>query len=440
MPTLPLRPADVATLPRHWSGDVLVVGGGSAGCAAATAAARAGARTCLVESGGFLGGTGTRVLDTFYGFYAPGGDGTHRVVGGVAWEVCRRLTAVGQAFERPNTYGAGTGVTYEPEALKVVWDDLVTASGARLLLHGLCTRVIVDDGAVRGVIIETRAGPRVFAAPVVVDATGDAEVAWRAGCALERPAVTRRSQPATATFRMGGVDPDPASTAELHVRMRAAVDDGSHDLPRVEGSIHVTNLPGVRHANMTRVTGYDVTDPDQLTAAEIEGRRQVQTYAAFLVDQVPGYASAYLLSSSTRLGVRESRRLLGEYVLTGDDVLDACDFADAVARCGAPIEDHAAGAGTRWVYVGRGDEPTQRTYGVPYRCLLPVDVDGLLVAGRCLSATHDAHASVRSMAQCMALGQAAGTAAALAVDADVAPRAVDSAALRAALRDAGALL
>ena len=432
-------PDEVAHIPRLWSGDVLVVGGGSAGCAAAVTAGRLGARTLLIESGGFLGGTGARVLDTFYGFYAPGQDGK-RVVGGVGWEVCERLTAAGMAFERPNTYGAGTGVTYEPEALKVVWDDLVATSGADLLLYGLLTGVIDDGGRTVGAVVETRAGPRVVDASVVIDATGDGEVAWRAGAALERPAEERAAQPCTATFRLGGVADQPAPTAELHRLMAEAKRDGTYDLPRVEGSSHVTCLPGVRHTNLTRVVGYDTTDPWELTAAELEGRRQVQEYARFLAEQVPGYEDAYLIQVSTRLGIRESRRLVGVHVLDRGDVLAARDFDDAIARCGAPIEDHAAGEATRWEYVGGGSEPTGRTYGIPYRCLLPREVDGLLVAGRCLSASHDVHASVRSMGQCMAMGQAAGAAAVLAVDAGVAPRDVDAGRLRYDLGDQGALL
>lgn len=433
------READVADVPLLWSGDVLVVGGGSAGCAAATAAGRLGASTLLVESGGFLGGTGARVLDTFYGFYPPGSE--ERVVGGVAWEVCTQLFAAEMAFERPNTYGAGTGVTYEPDALKVVWDGLVTGAGVDVLLHGLMTAAVMRDDRLVGVVVETRAGPRRVDAAAIVDASGDAELAWRAGAAIDRSIDARHRQPATSTFRMGGVGPQPAGTADLHDAMRRAAEDGRYELPRLEGSIHRTCLPGVQHANMTRITGYDVTDPWELTAAEIEGRRQVQEYVRFLTHEVAGYEDAYLIGTATRLGIRESRRLDGRYVLTRDDVLQATDFHDTIARCGAPIEDHAAGSATRWEYVGSGtEEPTGMTYGIPFRSLLPTTVDGLAVAGRCLSATHDAHASVRSMGQCMAMGEAAGTAAALASRQDVPLAKVDTQQLQDVLTEQGVLL
>jgi hypothetical protein len=430
---------EVKNLASLWTGDVLVVGGGSAGSAAAIAAARTGARTLLVESGGFLGGTGTRVLDTFYGFYAPG-PRSERVVGGVGWEVCERLRLAGMSLERPNTYGAGTGVTYEPEALKVVWDELVNGSGAQTILFGLLTAVVVDDGKVTGAFIETRRGPLLVNAKIVIDATGEGEVAWRAGAALAPSLPLDEIQPATSTFRVGGVDENPAATKEIHRLMAEAVKSGTYDLPRLEGSIHVTMLPGVRHANMTRVAGKDLTDPWELTAAEQDGRRQSWEYVRFLKEQVPGYEGAYLLSTSHRLGIRETRRLEGEYVLSGTDFKGALSHEDDIARCGAPIEDHAAGSGTRWEYVGGTPEPDDATYGIPYRTLVPRDTEGLLAAGRFFSATHEAHASARSIGQCTAMGQAAGTAAALAADAGVEPRKVDYAQLRTRLTEAEAIV
>ena len=216
--------------------------------------------------------------------------------------------------------------------------------------------------------------------------------------------------------------------------MKAANISGEYRLPREEGSVHRTPLPGVVATNMTRVANVDATDPAELTKAEVEGRKQALEYARFLRERVPGYGRAYLMNFSTQIGIRETRRVRGDYWLARDDVLEARHFADAVAQCGAPIEDHHAGSDTRWEYV-----PPGSTYDIPYRCLLPQGVENLLVAGRCLSASHDAHASVRSMGQCMAMGQAAGAAAALAAIGDTAPRLLDVALLQARLRAEGAL-
>jgi hypothetical protein len=345
--------------------------------------------------------------------------------------VCDALVERGCAFERANTYGAGTGVTYDPEMLKMVWDELTTAAGVNVLFHTRASRTVMEGNVIGGVLAETVAGPGYLRAKVIIDATGDADVTWRAGASLERPAPQRVVQPLTQTFRLAAVDPTSTPSTELHRLMRLHSESGQYVLPRREGSAHRTTRAGVVHTNMTRVTGVDPTDPWQLSRAEQEGRRQVAEYTRFLVDQVPGYEHAFLVGSAARIGVRESRRLIGEYVLTRADVLEARQFDDAIARCGAPIEDHAAGQKTLWQYVGSGDQtPTGRTYGVPYRCLVPREIDGLLVAGRCLSATHDAHASVRSIGQCMAMGQAAGTAAAQAVATQVTPRAIDVAGLR----------
>jgi hypothetical protein len=427
---------DVTDLADLWTGDVAIIGGGSAGCAAAVAAAREGARTLLVEQGGFLGGTGVAVLDTFYGFYAPGG--TQRVVEGIGWELCQHLISTGQAFERPNTYGAGTGVTYEPEALKLAWDRLTADAGAQVLHHCRLIAAIADGRRITGVVVDTKAGPRRLTARAFIDASGDAELAWRAGAAVDRPSAENRVQPLTTTFRLAGVDITQTSSKELHRLMARAADSGDYNLPRREGSSHRTVLPGVVHTNMTRVSGIDATDPFALSRAEREGRRQAHEYVRFLVNEVPGYEHAYVLGTAVWIGVRETRRLHGRYTLTRDDVLGARDFEDAIARCGAPVEDHDGGGSTIWEYVGPDGAPSGQTYGIPYRCLIPADFDNALVAGRCLSATHDAHASVRSMAQCMAMGQAAGTAAALAENGLAAE--LDPQRLRDRLTDSGAIL
>jgi hypothetical protein len=188
-------------------------------------------------------------------------------------------------------------------------------------------------------------------------------------------------------------------------------------------------------ALMTRVPRVDATDPRQLTRAEIEGRRQASEYARFLREQVPGFERAVMVSTSPAIGVRESRRVHGRYRLEAGDVLAGRRFEDEIALCGAPIEDHHAGADTRWSYV-----PDGGVYGIPYRCLLPQLVEGLLVAGRCFSATHDAHASARSMGTCMSMGQAAGTAAALAAADGAVPGGLDAGRLRKHLAEQGVLL
>jgi len=434
-----LSPAEAEHVPVLWEADVAVVGGGSAGCAAAVVAARHGASTILIESGGFFGGTAAAVLDTMYGFFPAGSD--ERVVGGIGWEVADAMLQSGQAVLRGNTYGAGTGVTYEPEALKLEWDQRILDSGVRPLLHARMAAVILDGNTVRGVVVLTRRGPFRILASRVIDASGDADVAWAAGCSLEMPSEKRRVQPLTTTFRLGGVS-EPAKTSELHRLMREAAANGDYELPRLEGSAHYTVLPGVYHTNVTRVSGIDPTNPWAATAAELEGRKQAAEYARFFHDRVPGYEESYLLNTSVWAGTRETRRLIGEYVLQKEDVLEARQFDDAIALCGAPIEDHDGGSATIWRYVAAGDdgEPTGRVYGVPYRTLVPRTIDGLLVAGRCLSATHDAHASARSIAQCLSYGHAAGAAAALSVASGVAVRDIDTEVLRSQLREDGVIL
>lgn len=416
--------------------DVVVVGAGSSGAVAAIAAARTGARTLVVDRLGFLGGISTSVLDTFYAFYTPGST-PHKVVSGIPDEVVARLVAEDAAFERPNTYGAGTGITYDPETLKRVWDGLVVESGADVLLHSFLIGVHVDgERRVTGVDVATKSGVRTIHAEAIVDASGDADVTHLAGGRYERPGEGGRLQSLSTVFRVANVDVARAGAVakeQLWRLMRDAAESGRYDLPRLEGSIHRTPQRGVMMALMTRMRNVDATDADALTRAEIEGRRQCHEYWRFLRENVPGYEEAVLVSTSPAVGVRESRRVIGDHVLTADDILSARRFPDQIARCGAPIEDHHDGSDTRWVYLEEG-----ATYGLPYRSLLPVGLEGLLVSGRCFSATHDAHASARSMGTCMAMGQAAGTAAALAAARATTPRELDVADLLARLDADGA--
>lgn len=424
-------------LPVFEAAEVVVVGSGSAGAVAAIASARTGADTLLVERYGFLGGTSTMVLDTFYGFYTPGDDG-RRVVGGIPWEIVQRLAARGMMLERPSSYGAGTAVTYDPETLKVVWEETALAAGVRVRLHTFCTDVLVENGRISGLVVDGKSGLGLIQARMVIDASGDADVCFHAGVPFQRAGEDGPAQSLTTTFRLGNVNVAQAlavKRSQLEALMKRANLSGQYRLPREEGSVHITPLPGVVATNMTRVTNVDATDPVQLTQAEIEGRRQALEYVRFLRAEIPGYERAYLINFSTQIGIRETRRVYGEYRLTREDVLSARKFDDAIAQCGAPIEDHRPGRDTHWEYIPGGN-----TYDIPYRCLLPLGVDNLLIAGRCLSASHDAHASVRSMGQCMAIGQAAGTAAALAVSSQRTPRTLPVQELQARLLSDGALL
>jgi len=424
--------------------DVIVIGAGSAGSVAAICAARLGAATLLVDRLAFMGGTSTAVLDTFYAFYTPGA-APRRVVGGIGWEVARRLTADGVAFERANTYGAGTGVTYDAEALKVLWERLAEDAGVDLLLHTWVTGVRVDEGRLRAVRLWNKGGERWAEASSFVDASGDADVSAMAGVPHDAPGDGNVVQSLSTLFTVANVDIPRAAAvpkAELWSRMRDAAATGDYRLPRIEGSWHRTPSEGVALIHMTRIPGVDPTDPEQLTAAEVEGRRQVREYHRFLRDRVPGFERSVIVATSPSIGVRESRRVHGDYRLTREDVLGGRRFADEIALCGAPIEDHGSGGDTRWRYVGEGEGGTGGSivYGIPYRSLLPIGVDGLLVAGRCFSATHDAHASARSMATCMAMGQAAGTGAVLAAAGAMTPRAVPADLVRERLLLDGALL
>ena len=436
-----------ARFPRHGdrSWDVVVVGSGSAGSTAAIAAARAGATTLLVEKLPFLGGVSTAVLDTFYGFYTPGSR-ARKVVGGVPDDVVDALRDLGPVIERPNSYGAGTGVTYHPDHLKVAWERLVTEAGADVLLHAFVQAAEVADGRVGAIVVATKAGLRRVEGRVFVDASGDADLCHFAGFGYELAGETEPAQTLTTTFRVANVDLErrrAVPRSELERLMAEAADSGAYDLPRREGSDHITPVEGMTATVMTRLDSFrtqsgtvvNATDPDFLTAAEIAGRRQALEYVRFLRDRVPGYEAARLATVSVQIGVRETRRVYGDYRLTRDDVLSARQFDDQVGLCGAPIEDHHGGADTKWQYLPDGE-----AVGIPYRTLVVRDATNVLVAGRCFSATHEAHASVRSMGQCMAMGQAAGTAAALAVTARHGPRDIDPAVLREALLSSGAIL
>lgn len=399
--------------------DVVIVGSGSAGSSAAIAAAREGVNVLLLERYGFLGGTSTAVLDTFYGFYTPGSQAC-KVVGGVADDVIRRLKQLDKIIERPNTYGAGLGVTYHPDYLKCAWEQLVLESGAKILMNCWVQDVELKSNRITSLTVATKQGLAEIEGKVFVDATGDADLCYWSESPFELAGDHHDAQSLTTTFRMCNVDIETRRTIDktrFHALMQDAVNHG-YELPRREGSDHITTVHRMLATNMTRVKSFEkrtsgvinATDPIFLSDAETEGRKQALEYIRFLRDRVPGYDRAELAAFGTQIGIRETRRIIGDYVLSREDVLCARQFDDQIGLCGAPIEEHGSGGATRWEYLPDGE-----CVGIPYRTLLPQKLENVFVAGRCFSATHDAHASVRSMAQCMAMGHAAGSAASLCV-------------------------
>jgi len=443
--------------------DVLVLGGGNAGCAAAIAAARHGAKTLLVERYGFLGGTATASM---VGPWMTFHSGERRIVGGIAQEIVERLVRSGGSpghVVDASDY-VPTITPFDPEAHKALLFEMMREAGVSLLLHAWFLRAELHDRADGGVevdraIVATVSGERAYRGKITIDATADAYVAASAGVPVQQGDARGRVQPASLMFRLSHVDLDataaylrahpdqmrtsleaherngPALTAvaglyDLWESARAA---GEVDVPRELVSFFISPYPDEVTVNMTRVTDVDPLDADDITRAEIEARAQVMQLVRFFRGRVPGFANARLAATGTQIGVRESRRIVGRYTLTRDDVLHARQFDDAVARSAYPIDVHnPSGSGTATQRLAPGT-----AYEIPYRCLVPVDREQLLVAGRCISTTHEALASTRLTPTVMTLGQAAGTAAALANESGVRVGDVDARTLRSALEADG---
>lgn len=415
--------------------DVLVAGGGSAGWAAAVAAARRGSRTMLVEQYGFLGGMMTAGgVGCLCGPYTCAPSSSRKqIVFGLCGEFMDRLEARGAGFKHQHRFQV------DHHQAKIVLDDLIGEAGVRPLFHTFCVDALTEAQTIHGVVVENKAGRQAIVARVVVDATGDGDVAVRAGAPFEKGDAHGLLQGPTYIFDMAGVDIERAGAvppAALRRLMEDAVRTGEWPLPRVSGSYSPLPQPGTVHANMTRVYRVDGTDPESLTRADIEGRRLAALYAGFLRARVPGFEHAYLAGLAPQIGIRETRRVMGEYVLTGDDVLSARKFDDGICDAAWPIELHDPdGPDTRRTHL-EGDA----CYQIPFRCLVPLRVEQLLVAGRCLSSTREGNGSARVMAYAMAMGEAVGTAAAISIEAGVPVRRVDRTALRQELGRQGVAL
>jgi hypothetical protein len=415
--------------------DVVVVGGGSAGMAAAITAARAGLRTVVVEESPFFGGMSTGgCVGTFCGFYHRETNGDLvRLVGGFPAEAMDRLAAAGHCYG-PVPFKTTAAVPYVPWGVKTLYDALVGETPAlRPYLHAHMTGALVRGDAVGAITVSTRDGEVAMRAPYFVDATGDAALARAAGAPAARG---ERLQYPSMMFYMQHVDLAAALPALFDLNDLLERHFESAGLPRRSGNVIPTGRPGEVLVAMSRIAidgrPVDGADARDLTAGEMLGRAQAAHCAAFLREHMPGFTDAFLSDTAPRLGIRETWRIDGAYALTEDDVFGGRKFADGIGRGAWPIELHVEGGRTEWRFLDDG-----LWYDVPYRCLVPARLRNVLVAGRCVSATREAFASVRVIGQCMTEGQAAALAVAEALPAGTALPAVDVDAVRARLAALG---
>ncbi|MCC3371830.1 FAD-dependent oxidoreductase [Cohnella sp. REN36] len=433
--------------------DVVVAGGGPAGITAAIAAGRAGANTVLVERYGFVGGMSTAAM--VYPWMTFHADSGKQVIEGLAQEIVDRLIERGGSpGHLRDTVGFVHSLTpYKAEIYQIVAMDLLREAGVKLLLHSFVDGVETEDDRVAAVRVATKSGPIAIRGRTFVDASGDADVAYLSGArTLKGREGDSQAQPMTMKFRMRGVDLERVKAymiAHPEDFYKKTPFDELPDIPLtgVSGFYSqwkAANVPINRDQvlfftgpaedevliNCTRVQGLDATDVVELTRAEEEGRRQVLLMSEFLTRDVPGFERASISSVGTQIGIRETRRIVGRYALTKEDVTAGRKFEDVIARSGYPIDIHdPSGKGVTAAWIS-GDG----AYDIPYRCLVSADRRNLLAAGRCISTTHEALATTRLTPSCMATGQAAGAAAALAARSGVDAADVDLAELQAMLR------
>ena len=431
--------------------EVLVLGGGPAGLAAAAAAARAGCRTLLVERYGFLGGMGTAAgVTNFCGLHARVQGELHQVVHGLADELLDRLRALG-GLNAPHVLfgGKNCAQAYDNAALKVAADQLVLGHGVQLLFHAQAVGVRMGDpgpsagGGARGIealLVETRSGRGAIRAEVFIDASGDGDLAAWSGAPFEKG--PQLLYPSTM-FRVNGVD--AARAGEAWNRFGPLMDEAErqgHRFARRTPIIRPQKHTGEWRANVTQLanadgSAVDGTDAWQLSAAEVDGRRQIVEFMRFLRGFAPGFENAYLLEIAPQVGIRETRRIVGEVVLTADDVLGCASFDDSIGVNGWPIEAHVAGD-VRFTFP---DLDRLRGYNqLPLRMIMPGVVDNLLVAGRCASMSHDGQSAARVTGACLVMGEAAGIAAALSRSLGCAPRQVPAGQVQRELDAQGAWL
>ena len=419
--------------------DVIVCGGGLAGAVAAIAAARSGAKTLLIEKQNCAGGVMTSGILSMLG---PLDDGHQRVIRGIPAEIVDRLADMGGATATlPFELGF---ILINHEMLKLLFDRMFDESGVNVLYHSLAVDVQMKEEAIDKIVIANKGGLMECVAGIFVDGTGDGDVAFKAGCKYE---MGRKGngwmQPMTTVCRLGGVDPKVykfEGNFTYSDDIKKALKSGEMTIPAdgIGAANFVPGMEGVIAVNMSHIYGVDPTSPSALSRAEIVGRQQAQEIVSFFRKYVAGCKEAFLLDTSTLIGIRESRRFIGEYVLTVEDIVSDRRFEDAVAANAYHLDIHnepddkLLEEKKRLCREGRLVGPKQY-YHIPYRCLLPKGADNLLVSGRCISTTHEALSSTRIGPCCMALGQAAGTAAALCAKSGTLPGDLKIDALRTVL-------
>jgi hypothetical protein len=425
--------------------EVVVLGGGPAGLAAALAAGRAGRATLLVERYGFMGGAGTAAgLSTFCGLHAVV-HGEHRqVVHGIADDILARLDAMdGLNTPHLTVRDQITALSYDISAFKIAADELLAEAGVDVLYHAVGVGAVMPSSErIEALLVETKSGRFAVRGKIFVDASGDGDLAAWAGAPFEVGDGAGNMLYPSTMFRINGVNPDKAGKAweRIPALMEEAEATGRR-FPRKKPIVRPQRNPIEWRANLTQIknpNGSAVSgiDARQLSYGEAEGRRQCWDVFQFIKEVTPGFEDAYIVEIAPQIGIRETRRIVGPYVLTETDILQCRDFDDSIGVNGWPVEAHIKGD-VKFVFTPPGSRGFNQ---IPYRIVLPQKIENLFVPGRCASMSHEGQSSARVSGACFVMGQASGTAADLALANGIRPRDVDVAVLQSKLESAGAYL